>query len=131
VIDLPHGIRSLGTVPIDELELVSVGRVTLVGERHHARIEAADYLVDATVGRHRPSPAGCYFQEASPDGGDRWSGLLQKEAFDTLDDLSSYLPSSQVLSRQSSKTGQAIGTVSGKPPLRRASRDTRLTRRSR
>src|SRR5271165_618931 len=73
VIGLPGRIRSFRPMPVNKLELVSVSRMTLMGQSHQGRIESADNCMDTAVcgGRELALPRDrC---DPSMNGGDRWA----------------------------------------------------------
>ena len=54
VIGLPDRIRSVGAMPVDELESVAIGGRAVMGQRDETGVELAYDRVDGRVGWHRP-----------------------------------------------------------------------------
>ena len=54
MVGLPERIRSIGAMPVNELELVAIGGRIVMGQSDESGIELPHDRVDSRIGRHRP-----------------------------------------------------------------------------
>jgi hypothetical protein len=123
VVGLPLLVRSGCGAPVDQLELVAVGRLSLMGQGAQPRVDPGDHGPDGGVARGgHVAVAGEVGDPAVHVGGGR-RRPAQRERFDRLDEVFGQSASADVapcLPLQ--RGGRPVGAVAGGPAPQRSGR---------